>query len=121
MGTLYITVCSIDLSSHGKAHILVYADGQSTLSCGDTGPSPTAAHVQKPAATPVQLPTASPAQKPAASPVQLPTASPIGIPTKSPASGTQCQDSDTRFTYESGTKTCKYVSKKPTIHQPQER
>jgi len=39
-GTLHIKVCSIDLSSHGKAHILVYADGQSIINCDD--PPPTA-------------------------------------------------------------------------------
>jgi len=40
MGTLYIKVCSIDLSSHGKAHILVYADGQSTITCDGSPPTP---------------------------------------------------------------------------------
>ena len=40
MSTLYIKVCSIDLSSHGKAHILVYADGQSTITCDGSPPTP---------------------------------------------------------------------------------
>jgi len=40
-GTLNIKVCSIDLSSPGKAHILVYANGQSVITCdGTQAPTP---------------------------------------------------------------------------------
>jgi len=50
-GTLNIKVCSIDLSSHGKAHILVYANGQSVITCDGSPPPPT---------TPPPPPTGSP-------------------------------------------------------------
>ena len=64
-GTLNIKVCSIDLSSPGKAHILVYANGQSTVTC-DTPPEPTTA-------APVQPPTASPIETPPPPPTDPPT------------------------------------------------
>jgi len=64
-GTLNIKVCSIDLSSHGKAHILVYADGQSTPTCDGTPPPPTsAAPVQSPTASPIAAPTPPPTDSP---------------------------------------------------------
>ena len=50
-GTLNIKVCSIELGSPGKAHILVYADGQSVITCDGSPPPPT---------TPPPPPTGSP-------------------------------------------------------------
>ena len=105
-GTLYIKVCSIDLSSPpGEAHILVYADGQSTPSCPDTAIPPTAAPVQSPTASPIASPTTEPVRAPTSSPVSAPTNSPVQAPTSRPVSvptvvTEKCQDQRRKCVYK---------------------
>ena len=91
-GTLHIKVCSIDLSSHGKAHILVYADGQSIIPCGpvvtDTpvaSPSSEPSSSSEPSTEPISEPSFEPTSSPTSEPTSEPTYEPTSVPTSQPS------------------------------------
>jgi len=128
-GMLHIKVCSIDLSSPGKAHVLVYADGQSTPSCADTGPDPTPAPVATPTKSPIRANQCQDSatnfpfenRRRTCKYVSKKTAIRCvvsGVAANCPVTcetGCECYDSVGSFNYKKKSRTCEWVGRKNTV------